>query len=86
MPSLFLSLNNPLPEEIFLYGRRFNTVQLIRSIEQINRQKILTANNKVPRNLVNVTLELNIIKPSRMGEPLRIPTRNGNPIELYPKF
>ena len=70
--SLFLSLGEPLPESIKIYGKDYNTVKILNALEQITNQKILLRSHKLHRGFRNTTIEFLIIKPHSVGQPLVI--------------
>ncbi len=80
MPSpqpFFFSLYEPLPPTTTIHGKEYKTKEIINSIEQITGQRITKLNGRLVKQFHNVTLEFFIIKPERIGEPLRIVSKKG---------
>ena len=75
--SFIFSLYEPLPQTIRINGQEYNTLQILRCLEQVIGQKIMTKrNNRLLKNWFNVTIEFGIIPPERVGEPLIIIGKN----------
>ncbi len=75
--SLFLSLGEPLPESIKIYGKDYNTVKILNAIEKMMDRKITKNNGKLIRGFNNVSLEFFVIVPESYSQPLQILTKDG---------
>ena len=75
--SFLFSLYEPLPEKICINGQSYETVNILRCLEQLIGQRIVKKNNgRLLKNWLNVTLEFWIIPPNKLGEPLIIIGKN----------
>ena len=75
--SFLFPLYEPLPKTIRINGQEYQTLKILRCLEQTMGHKIITKyNDRLLKNWLNVTLEFGVIPPKKLGDPLIIIGKN----------